>query len=103
MIMTDSMIQMPVHLTYVSDAVICCRLRGIYSAIKAEKYAKAVNLINDTLFVTENAEENDLDHEVHNKVITLFYKTLIELAMKRYSSAHNNIRELYYIISSKYF
>lgn len=89
-------------LMYVSDAIISSRLRGIYKAIRHQKYSKAVLLTNHTLHDLDTAEEIDLDDQTKKAVVETFYRTLTELAMRRYSNAHNHIRDLYYSIESKY-
>lgn len=90
-------------LMYVSDAIVSCRLRGIYQAIRHQKYQKAAHLTNHTLNALDSAEEIDLDSETKKRVTDVFLQTLVELAMKRYNNAHNQIRDLYYSIESKYF
>jgi hypothetical protein len=92
---------MAIRMAYVNDRIVCCRLRGIYGAIRHENYNKAKVLVNDMLVTlrTADIEMNDTDY---NKTVDTFYHTLVEIAMKRYQGAHNNIRSLYYDLMTPY-
>ncbi len=90
------------RISYVSEAVISCRLRGIYGSLCKENYKKTCDLINEILWVVRDSSSTcDMDLSTLNMVVSCFYLTLVEIAMKRYTNAHNNIRELYYKIEYK--
>jgi hypothetical protein len=87
---------------YASDAVIVRRLQTIAKAIGEQNRERSLALVRDTLYILRNSKEWDMTPRALNHAIGVFYKTLVELAMHRYTSAHDQIRGLYYNIESKY-
>ncbi len=87
---------------YVSDAVIVRRLQTIYKAITDQNRERSLFLVRDTLHMLQTAVESDMTARLASLAIDMCFKTLVELAMYRYNNAHNNVRELYYNIESKY-
>lgn len=92
---------MAIRLAYVNDQIVCCRLRGIYGAIRHENYSRAKLLVNDMLLTMRSADIQ-MDNSDYRKTVDTFYHTLVDIAMKRYQGAHNNIRGLYYNLMSSY-
>ena len=92
------------QITYVSDAVLTSRLHTIYKAISLgdAHRDRALHLVRDTLVILQNAPETDMTPKDRNDAIGVCFKTLIELAFRRYSTAHDHIRKLFYKIESDY-
>lgn len=97
----SSYLRMP-SIEYASDAVVVRRLQTIYKAIGDQNRDRSLFLVRDTLAMLQNSQEWDMNPRAVNDAIGVFYKTLVELAMYRYTSAHDQIRGLYYNIESKY-
>jgi hypothetical protein len=89
------------RLAYVDDVLVCCRLRGIYSAMRNENYRRAKVLLNDMLANMRRADICMTKHE-YSTTMDAFYNALGHLAMKRYNNAHDNIRDLFYSLKKSY-
>lgn len=89
-------------MAYVNDRIVCCRLRGIYGAIRVENYSKAKFLVNDMISTMRTADI-DMPTPDYSKTMDCFYHTLVDMAMHRYQHAHNHIRGLYYDLMTPYF
>ena len=87
---------------YASDAVVVRRLQTIAKAIGDQNRERSLTLVRDTLTMLQNSKERDMNPRDVSNAIGVFYKTLVELAMYRYTAAHDQIRGLYYNIESKY-
>lgn len=88
-------------LAYMNDAIIDCRLRGIYKRLYRGDNVRAAKLIKDTL-QNMRVRPFDVDKYMYNAVYDTFYLCLIDIAMKRFDSAHNRIRDLHYTINKQY-
>lgn len=86
-------------ITYVSKWVIDSRLRGIYRCMQNLNYDKAEYLIQDMINIIYHAEENDVDKIMLNTIMCNLHMLIVELEMKRYTHAHDIIRDLHYYIS----
>lgn len=89
------------RLAYVDDVLVCCRLRGIYSAMRRQNYIRAKVLMNDMLANLRRADIN-MSHSEYAVTMDSFYHALGHLAMKRYHHAHDTIRDLYYVLMNPY-
>jgi hypothetical protein len=87
---------------YVSDAVMVRRLHTINKAIGDKNRDRSLSLVRDTLNMLQNSKEWDMPPRSVSHAIGVCYKTLVELAMYRYGTAHDHIRGLFYSIESKY-
>lgn len=88
-------------LAYMDDAIIDCRLRGIYRRLSRGESVRAAKLIKDTLN-NMRMRPFDVDKFMYNAIYDTFYMALIDIAMKRFDSAHNRIRDLHYMINKRY-
>lgn len=86
------------QLLLINDAVIFRRLFGIYKMLQVEKYDKLRVLVNDTIWDLQHAEEYEVDKFIVNQIINTLYTMLVDIAMKRYNTAHSKIRDLRYAI-----
>ena len=91
-------------ITYVSDAVMTSRLRTICRAIAGadDRRENALNLVRDTLVILQKAQETDMNPLERNNAIGVMFQTLVALAFRRYITAHDHIRKLYYKIEADY-
>lgn len=97
------------YIAFVDDAVIVCRLRGIYNVLNKNVYHphartyqnnKACALINETIRTFQSVECED--KKVVSELITVLYLTLVDIAMKRKHAAHDRVRNMFYKIESRY-
>jgi hypothetical protein len=87
---------------YVSDAVIDCRLRGIYHALNDKDYFKSCALINDCIRLLDTTYEIDMDKKLVLHIYKTLYNALVELGLNRPMAAHDHIRNLHYTINMPY-
>ena len=87
---------------FTADALIVGRLHNIYKAIGDRNRGLALSLVRETLIMFQNANKLGMENRFVSNAIGVCYKTLVELAMYRYELAHDQIRNLYYNIESKY-
>jgi hypothetical protein len=91
-----------VTLAYVDDAIIDCRLRGMYNALHKGRYDKVCESAWDTLLVLQNAQEVDMELGLTKRVMEDLCCLCVDLAMRNYDDAHERIRSLHYDIMNMY-
>lgn len=95
------------YISYVSNAVVSCRLKGIYSRMKREvsdlDHQRVCALINYTIREFQKSEQGEYENpELVAHVVQVLYTVLIDLAMKRRSHAHDKLRDTFYMIEALY-
>lgn len=85
------------RITYVSDAIIDCRLRGIYTWLIRGQYNIARVLIIDTISEFQLAEI-DVPLTFMSHVIDVLFHAYVDMNLKKYDAVHTWIRDLHYII-----
>lgn len=92
-------------ITFVSDAVITCRLKGIYRVMKRGSGIlddrKTCTLINYTIREFQGADECESPRVVAH-VVKVLYVVLIDMAMKRRARAHDKLRDAFYMVDALY-
>ena len=81
---------------YVNTGILDARIRGIYRHLLRMNYALVKDLLNDTIYILNTATLED--PRLASMFIPFLYKSLIELALKRYNNVHNILREMHYFI-----
>ena len=87
-----------VELKLIDEAVIDCRLRGLYMLLCTQKYVKFQKVVNDTIRNFQNAEEITVDPKLMDRFLNIMYMSLIDMAMGRQDKVHDMIRNLHYEI-----
>ncbi len=90
---------MPPQLAYVNSAILACRMKGAYKKLLRNDVAGAVRLINNTLNLIRFSTPLE-DISVLNEAMDMMYKILIHIAMKRYNTAYDYIRRMYFMYAS---
>ena len=88
---------MAMVITYVHDAVLDCRMRGIYSLLAKQQYKTAAHVINDTINLVRGPTPH-LASPVATSVFNHLCKALLDIAFKRYHNAHDEIRKVHYML-----
>jgi hypothetical protein len=91
-----------VTLAYVDEAIIDCRLRGMYNALHKGCYDKVCESARDTLLVLQNAQEVDMEIGLTKRVIDDLNCLCVDVEVKNYHDAHDRIRSLHYDITNMY-
>lgn len=94
--------KMTPQLAYINEAIINCRLIGIYKLLKDCKYDKVKLVIGDSIKMMQNAKEKDMDKRIFNKLINEFYHMTVEIALKKYNTVHDRVRDMHYYILCLY-
>ena len=94
-----------IKLAIVNDTVVTMRLKTIYKRLKSESYHQVKIHIINLLDVLLKTPVIDIQRDMYNKVIDSLMHMKIDLAMKRYVSVHNSLRDLQisYLIRYKEF
>jgi hypothetical protein len=83
------------NIVYMNEAVVDCRLRGIYRQLKRNAYNKAMNNVISIISDFRKADI-DMDKNLAEHVMTELLRIRIAMAFKRYQDAHNRVRDLHY-------
>jgi hypothetical protein len=86
------------QLKMIDEAIIDCRLRGLYKLLARQKYAKFQHVVNDTIWNFQNAEEIAVDPKLMSQFINIMYICLVDLAMGRTNMVHDKIRDMHYAL-----
>jgi hypothetical protein len=92
----------PLRLMLVSDAIIDCRVRGLYNLLRKGKYYHTRLLLNDTIRELQTADEYECDPAFLQHVVDEMYRALVDMSFRKYMSVHNRLRDLHYEIFNKY-
>lgn len=91
-----------VRLAYVDEAVVDCRVRGMYKQVMRGQYDKVVANAKDTLLVLRTAKELDMDVKLYGKLVDNLYKVRLDFVAGDYQKMHNRIRDMHYAILANY-
>ena len=86
---------MATTINYFHEAVLDCRVRGIYGLLLTQRYKEATSVINDTMRSLRGPTPH-LPTPVALMAFTHLSKCLIDIAFKRYNNAHDEIRQVHY-------
>ena len=92
--------QKKMRITYLSDATLDCRMRGVYFKLLKNDVKLAREMVNDTIWTLNNAENECSDTVKYCSPI--MYKILVDLSLDRITEAHDKIRSIHYYIYNKY-
>ena len=81
-------------LAVIDDILVSIRLRTIYRSLEVQDYDKTrVHIIN-LIDVMRKTQLIDMSRDMYNRVLDSMMHMRIDLAMKRYSKVHNDLRDL---------
>jgi hypothetical protein len=88
------------HITLMTEAVLDCRMRGIYNLLLTGKYQKAKQVIYETIKLFGEVEETEVDELLKKYASKHLHKALTMMCRKKYIQAHAHIRDIHYAIEA---
>ncbi len=80
--------------TYISDEIIHGQMRVVSVLMNNKEYTNAKKILNDILSSTRCAYINDCNKKRLSNIIDETYRTLLDMAFRRYYDAHNRVKDM---------
>lgn len=86
--------------TYVSKETIDGQLRIVYMLMRNKNYKGACNTIHNLIHDIHCAVIYDCEKEILSNIVSESYRSLIDIAFKRYNAVNNRIIDMHYMVKA---
>ena len=86
--------------TYVSKDTIDGQLRIVYMLMNNKNYKGACNTISNLIHNIHCAVICECEKEILSNIVNESYRSLVDIAFKRYNSVNNRIVDMHYMVKS---
>lgn len=86
------------NLMYINYATIDCRIKKLYKLINSVQYDQFHASLMETIYEFKNAKEIEGDPKFISGIIDQLSRALVDISFKKYSVAHERIRDIHYSI-----